>query len=367
MFRLDRFHNARTAIWRFVTFAVLLTSLLTLDTMADTEPQLTTIAFGSCADDEFPNHPIWTAIAETRPDAMIFMGDNVYLDKVEVLASGTTKGFEPDYQRLANSDGFKRLREVTEFHATWDDNDYGANDGGREFELRETSQQAFFNFWGVDPESDRYKTPGVYGTGWIESDQGKIQIILTDSRYFRSAIEVGPPTVKCPFKNIVPTDDPEATMLGKEQWRWLEDRLTVDADLHILVSGIQVVANEHCFERWGAMPSERQRLLKAIDNASGPTIILSGDRHLGEISRLSAQDSGLGHDIYDTTSSSLSSSSGFGEGEPNSLRVGDNVRVNNFGLAKVDLANSEVAIELRDQKGTVLRSVTIQLGEEPNL
>ncbi len=363
MFRLDRFQSIRTAMCRLVTIAALLTAMIALDTIADAEQHGTTIAFGSCADDEFPEHPIWDAIVETGPDAMIFMGDNVYLDKVDVLASGTPKGFEPDYQRLANSNGFKRLREITEFHAIWDDNDYGANDGGREFELREASQQAFLDFWSVDPDSDRYKTPGVYGTGWIESEHGKIQIILTDSRYFRSAIELGPPTEQCPFKNIVPTDDPEATMLGKEQWQWLEDRLSAEADLHLLVSGIQVLANEHCFERWGAMPLERQRLLEAIDNASAPTIILSGDRHLGEVSRLPAQTSVLDNDLYDITSSSLSSSSGFGEGELNSLRIGDNVRVNNFGLAKIDLPNSEVAIELRDQEGTVLRSVTIQLNE----
>lgn len=363
MFRHNLLHIQRKSKLRLPPLAALLVTIPTLVSSADDNSELATIAFGSCANDEFPDHPIWDAIVESSPDAMIFMGDNVYLDIVDVLASGSAEGFEPDYDRLSDSRGFQRLRNITDFHAIWDDNDYGANDGGREFELREISQQQFLDFWGVDPESERYKTPGVYGIGWVESARGKVQIILTDSRYFRSPLKVDPPTTKCPFKNIVPNDDPEATMLGEEQWKWLQDRLKADADLHILVSSIQVVPNEHCFERWGAMPLERQRLFEAIKDGSAPTIILSGDRHLGEMSRLPALESGLDYDLFEVTSSSMSSSSGFGEGESNRLRVGENVRVNNFGLAKIDLEHSQILIELRDQEGSVLRSTKIQLEE----
>ncbi|MCY3885361.1 MAG: alkaline phosphatase D family protein [Gammaproteobacteria bacterium] len=323
----------------------------------------TVIAFGSCADDENPDHPIWNSIAKANPTDMIFMGDNVYVDSREVVSQGTYEAFGPDYERLSASSGFQKLKKIARFHATWDDNDYGVNDGGREFSLKRVSQQKFLNFWGVDKDSIRFQTPGVYGSAWIEVSGRKVQVILTDSRYFRSPIKQGSPTPKCPFRNIVPTFDPEATMLGEEQWTWLEDQLLEEADLHLLVSGIQVIPNEHCFERWGSMPNERSRLLKAIKNASATVVILSGDRHLGEISKLREDDpNGVGYDLYEVTSSSLTSSFGFGAGEKNSFRVaGDNVRVNNFGIVKFDWEASEAIGEIRDQQGETLRKVTVTI------
>ena len=325
----------------------------------------TVIAFGSCADDENLDHPIWDSIAKARPTDMIFMGDNVYVDSRTVNSQGTYESFNPDYDRLGSSRGFQQLKTVARFHAIWDDNDFGANDGGREYALKELSQEKFLNFWGVDESSTRFKTPGVYGFDWIESAGRKVQVILTDSRYFRSPIKQAATTQECPFRNIVPTDDPNATMLGEDQWKWLINRLQVEADLHLLVSGIQVIPNEHCFEKWGAMPDERSRLLQAIKNASATTIILSGDRHLAEVSMLPKDDvSGVGYDLYEFTSSSLTASFGFGAGEPNSFRVrGDNVRVNNFGILRFDWEKAQVVGEIRDQNGVVLRMATVALAD----
>ena len=212
------------------------------------------IAFGSCAEDENSNHPIWESIAKARPTDMIFMGDNVYVDARAVNSQGTYEAFKPDYERLASSKGFQELKKIARFHATWDDHDFGANDGGREYKLKELSQQKFLSFWGVDKSSSRFQTPGVYGSAWIEASGRKVQVILTDSRYFRSPIKQAATTAECPFRNIVPTDDPNATMLGEDQWNWLVERLQEEADVHLLVSGIQVIPNEHCFERWGTMP-----------------------------------------------------------------------------------------------------------------
>lgn len=321
------------------------------------------IAFGSCANDENPDHPIWGSIAEVSPTDMIFMGDNVYVDARAVNSLGTYEAFNPDYDRLSSSRGFQELKKIARFHATWDDHDFGANDGGREYKLKDLSQKKFLSFWGVDESSNRFQTPGVYGFAWIESSGRKVQVILTDSRYFRSPIKHADPTEECPFRNIVPTGDPDATMLGEDQWKWLVDRLQVDADLHLLVSGIQVIPDEHCFERWGTMPDERSRLLEAIKNASATTIILSGDRHLAEVSKLTKEDSsGVGYDLYEFTSSSLTASFGFGAGEPNSYRVaGDNVRVNNFGILEIDWEKSHVIGEIRDQEGEILRTATVPL------
>lgn len=331
---------------------------------ADDSESRSLVAFGSCADDENPNHPIWNSIAEANPSDMVFMGDNVYVDSRAIATRQTQEAFEPDYERLNASPGFQMLKKIARFHATWDDHDFGANDGGREFNLKEISQSVFLNFWGVARSSPRFQTPGVHGHSWIESSGRSVQVILLDSRYFRSPIKHAPTNTKCPYRNIVPTDDPEATMLGEDQWNWLLGRLQTKADLHLIVSGIQVIPDEHCFERWGAMPEERYKLFNALRDASARAIILSGDRHLGEVSMLPMDaPNGVGYDLYEFTSSSLSASYGFGDGETNSYRVaGENVRVNNFGLIEFDWENSQAIGELRDQHGAILRIAKVPLG-----
>ena len=42
-------------------------------------------------------------------------------------------------------------------------------------------------------------------------------------------------------------NDPEATILGNEQWIWLENELAKPHDILILASSIQVLATEHRF------------------------------------------------------------------------------------------------------------------------
>ena len=53
-------------------------------------------------------------------------------------------------------------------------------------------------------------------------------------------------------------------MLGEAQWAWLAERLREPADLRLLVSSIQVLAEGHGWERWGNLPAERERLIRLI-------------------------------------------------------------------------------------------------------
>jgi len=78
-------------------------------------------------------------------------------------------------------------------------------------------------------------------------------------------------------------------------------------------------------------------------------MLISGDRHLGEISLLSASaDDGAGFDLFEVTSSPLSARSGFGWGETNNYRVSeDNLRESQFGL--LDVSREAGAINVRMQ------------------
>ena len=49
-------------------------------------------------------------------------------------------------------------------------------------------------------------------------------------------------------------------MLGDAQWAWLEEQLRQPAELRLLVSTVQVIAQGHGWERWGLIPAELRRL-----------------------------------------------------------------------------------------------------------
>ena len=90
-----------------------------------------------------------------------------------------------------------------------------------------------------------------------------------------------------------------------------------------------------------------------------PVTILSGDRHLGEIS---VEKSALPYPLYDITSSSLNQPIRGNENEPNRHRLGKNFSDANFGTLEIDWSTDppKLQIALRNQEGTVVRSATIQ-------
>ena len=79
--------------------------------------------------------------------------------------------------------------------------------------------------------------------------------------------------------------------------------------LRIIASSIQLIPTEHCWEKWANFPKERIRMFELLrtTDASG-VIVISGDRHLGEISVLPLDY--LGYPLYEITSSGLNSALG---------------------------------------------------------
>lgn len=295
------------------------------------EALVTRLAFGSCFDQNKPA-PIWDAIAERRPEIFLMIGDNVYADAEEVGVLARA------YEGLRDSDGYRRMREATPVLATWDDHDYGRNDAGAEYPLKDASKQIMLDFFGEPDDSPRRQRPGVHAAYLVGPPGRRIQIIMLDTRYFRS--EVFPLGRRGSYR---PNDEPDATILGAAQWRWLEAQLEIPAELRIVASSIQVLSDEHPYERWGNFPRERARLLDTLGRAAG-TIVVSGDRHRGELSR-----AGAGGGLHDLTSSSLNRP--LQGHDDNELRVGEEVVVSNFGMVEIDWDRRIAGLSLVDEVG----------------
>jgi len=147
--------------------------------------------------------------------------------------------------------------------------------------------------------------PGVYDAHLFGPPERRIQIILLDTRYFRSSL-VGRPKkngdgVRPPYQ---PNEDESATLLGEAQWQWLQEQLKVPAKLRIVATSIQFVSDRHDWEKWNNFPHERQRLIDLIAKTkAGGCVFVSGDRHMAELSMLKPGVDGAPYPLYDLTSS----------------------------------------------------------------
>jgi alkaline phosphatase D len=321
------------------------------------------IVFASCAQQN-EDQAIWDRIAGERPDLVLYIGDNVYGD----VRSGdrSLPELKAAYMRLADSAPFARARAAAPFLTVWDDHDYGANDAGAEFPLKEQSEDLFEHVWAVGADDPRAAREGVYGAWMIGPEGARVQVILLDARFFRSALTPTDAPNARGKERWLPDADPAKTMLGAAQWTWLKEELQKPADLRLLVSSIQVLSEGHGFEAWRLLPAERERLYRVLaERNAGALVILSGDRHAGA---LYAKKVATGETILEATSSSLNlpaskwrAQSGETWTEPDPGRIGPMFYDANYGRIDIDWTNRGASVSIRAADGSEVFSRSVAL------
>jgi alkaline phosphatase D len=328
------------------------------------------IAIGSCHNQNFSKpSPIWKHIADESPQLVILMGDNVYSDTYD------PEKYRRAYRKLKNISSFRSLFTSIPFLFTWDDHDYGRNDDGRDdHPNRDEAQRIFLEELHIDKDRRPWHGEGVYDA-YIFGPEGKqTQIILLDTRSFRSALTHHPEGKRkssegAQLGRYVPTDDSTTTMLGAAQWQWLEEQLRKPADLRFIISSIQVLSNEHGWECWGNFPHERERLFRLIHETKAQgVILLSGDRHMAEFSKLSkGDDLVLRYPIFEFTSSAINMSKFANFSEPNPYRVKGTQLIceNNYGLVQIkwEDADAKISLIIKNEKNNTLATQEIRLSE----
>ena len=338
-----------------------LTSLVVAGAEESSPQVLERIAFGSCASQNKPQ-PVWDRIVEVKPELFLAIGDNIYGDTTDMEV------LKAKYAELGAKPGFQALRKTCQVLATWDDHDYGVNDGGAGYSRKVESQQVMLDFYGVPADSARRKRHGIYES-WRYGPEGKrVQIILLDLRYFRSrpTKDTRPAEEKARLNLVgwyVPNPDPAATVLGADQWAWLEEQLRLPADLRIIASSFQLIASEKGMESWGNFPVERKRLYDLIGRTGANGVVfISGDVHFSEISQTNEGP----YPLFDFTSSGLTNSSPVWAAAVNPHRVSPIAYAQpTFGLLQIDWnpAAPALTMEARSLTGTVAFSRTIPLGD----
>jgi alkaline phosphatase D len=342
---------------------ILLTLLLPGQAWAQgTSAPLTRIAFGSCADEEKPQ-PIWDAVMAYHPELFLFTGDNVYGDVRNgrnVPDEELIDSLQESYTQASKLPSLMRVRTEIPSLATWDDHDYGKNDAGADFVGRREAQRLFLQFWNVPLSDPRHSRDGVYHAQTFGPEGQRVQVILLDTRFFRSPLKPTDQRNAAGRERYLPDEDPSKTMLGEAQWSWLADRLREPADLRLIVSSIQVVAEGHGWERWGNFPRERQRLYDLIgETAASGVLLLSGDRHIGGLYR---ETTTAPYPLIEITSSGINQVfPGNHEAGPN--RLGAVYGAANFGTVNMDWWERTVTLSLRSENGEPVRRQVVRLDE----
>ena len=262
-----------------------------------TDPPATTLAFGSCFYDndapyDRPGDPyggstaifesIRTVVDGAAPDAMLWLGDNVYLREVDWWSPA---GIGYRYAHSRATPDLQPLLAATAHYASWDDHDFGPNNSDRSFVHKDAALDAFKRFW-PNPTYGVGGVPGVF----TQFQVGDAEVFVLDNRYHRAP-------------NDAPV--PERTILGDEQRRWLLDALTASrAPLKVVAVGGQTLNPVQVFENHSAVaPAERDALLREIaEREIDGVLFLSGDRHHGELIKIERDGT---YPLYDFTSSPL--------------------------------------------------------------
>ncbi len=321
----------------------------------DTSKELTTIGFGSCTDQNGPQ-PVWDVVQSNNPDLFLMMGDNVYASKPE------DRPFIDQYIKLNSNTSYRKLRESIPFLATWDDHDFGQNDGGFDNPDKEDARRSFLNYWGYLKQTLPKNQKAIYHSRLVGTKNKQIQFILLDTRWDRTSLLKNTnitDLVNTTPKLYTAQTDPKQKILSEEQWAWLEDELKKPARFKIIISSIQVIADDHGFEKWGNFPLEKERLFNLLKKTkSSKVLFLSGDRHLASLAKTEIKGLGL---IYDITGSSMNKASRLITPELDPSYVTETFNEPNFGLLKVNWDQNKMDVEIRDLNNQVKISHTLSL------
>ena len=306
------------------------------------------IAFGSC-NDQNRSQNFWNKIENISPHLFIFMGDNVYSKNKDASLEGVALA----YESLKTNEYYRRFIKNIKHISIWDDHDYGLNDGGKDYIFKNQSKKLFLDFFNIPSSDERYYRDGLYKDFNLIYENKIVQIIILDTRFFKSDFSLTDQIGKKGKERYVPNYDEDNTILGKKQWKWLSEKLKKEVDLRIIVSSFQVLPDDHGWEKWGNFPLEKRKLfLNLMRTEKIKTVILSGDRHIGAFYSKKINNE---QEIIEVTSSSLNKPLNFRVLEKDSLQIGNIVTQANFGLLKIDWNNNDLLIELisSDEKNTL--------------
>jgi alkaline phosphatase D len=196
--------------------------------------------------------------------------------------------------------------------------------------------RAFKDFW--KPDYPQPNTKSYYGRKVLA--EGQVDLFLLDNRSFRTH-----------------KDSANATVFGAEQLNWFQNALNHStAQVHIICMGGQLLNTAKVFENMSNYPDERDLLLQWLSSSPGRPIVLTGDRHSGEINEIVIS----GTSILEVCASPLTANAHPHHDENNSTRIHEKTTdTQHFGVLQLKLSegkSSALRVGLYNSNGTAIFS-----------
>jgi alkaline phosphatase D len=251
-----------------------------------------TVAALSCAAGYLYDSSIWQHLNQSNPDLVIFLGDNIYGDRPDIVTKipADPQQLWQQYVKGRLQYDFFFRRELVPSFATWDDHDFGIDNGDSTYRYANESLQMFKVFW---PQERSYNTKDLqYGPGvsarW--SLPG-FDLVTLDGRSFRTNSK----------QNSGPV-----TVLGEEQKTWLYKQLRLSRRPLWLINGQQFFGSYRAKNSMDYdYPMDFEWLMANLRAVDRPVGFLSGDVHYSEL--MDIEESLLGRGAVEITSSSMHS------------------------------------------------------------
>jgi alkaline phosphatase D len=281
-------------------------------TLPDGSPAQWRLALLCCADYSIHHLTVHRRIAEEPVDLVVHLGDYIY----ETDGKGE-RTLDPDRTCVTLGDYDRRYAQVRRDPATlalhaahpmvaiWDDHDVADNAWSGGAKAHDTDEHG--------PWSERLRAAAIARQRWLPArladpaDPTRLwrsvragdlaELVLTDTRIAGRDQQAGDPGAS-------PVDDPDRSLLGGPQRRWLEERirdrssrwclletqvvmspmrLPVAADGTLLAgapSGYGIVDGDAvCTDEWDGYPVERARVARWLADRGGDAVVISGDVH----------------------------------------------------------------------------------------
>lgn len=225
---------------------------------------------------------MWNTIGSEKPDAMLMLGDNVYIDQPEYSLCQ-----HYCYYRRQCRPEWKRFTANVPIYSIWDDHDFATNDCNTGPHIDKPNWKP--KVWKVFTEN--WINPG-YGGGesqpgcWYDFQIADVHFIMLDGRYYRHR--------------------DGKTMLGPVQKSWLKKTLRESkGTFKIVISPVPFTPGikPGSKDPWDGFPEEREEIFGLIDEHRIPGVFLvAADRHRTDLRKIKRPN---GYDLYEFMSSKL--------------------------------------------------------------
>jgi len=309
---------------------------------AEGSPGRFQVAFGGGAGYTPEHERIWDTIAALQADALLLLGDNVYVDLPEL--PGAFHRYT--YYRRQSRPEFRRLIRSTPVFAIWDDHDAAIDDAWLgpfvdRPEWKRPTLELFRENWN-NPGYGSEEWPGC----WFEFSIGDVDFFMLDGRFYRTN----------PFAE-------SPTMLGPAQMSWLLGALRDSrATFKVIVSPVpwSFASKPGSRDTWNGFPEERGEIFSflAAEKIEG-VLLLSADRHRSEAWRIEAETP---YPLYELSSSRLTN---IHLHQPVPGPLFSYNETCSFGLVTFDTrrADPEARFEVVDIDGRVVHTLTVRRSE----